>query len=97
MDGIRTIFPDLHQKTPFDYSQKVKDFEFTEMIMEHCLDHQVNIIFNIDHCLMLIESDFSLARDMLAGIFTQSEIAVESPFKLGNISKSYLLGVQRPI
>ena len=60
------------------------------MILEKCVSHQVKIIFDFKHVLNLIDSDFSLAKDALEGIFTSSDICVENFKSLGTIKQKFL-------
>ena len=76
-DGIRSMFPDKDKKTPFDYSHEINDYQLSELILEQSANHQVKIVYNFTHVLNLINSDFSLAKDTLEGIFSSSDICIE--------------------
>ena len=61
------------------------------------MNHEIKSIFNYNHVLSLIESDYSLAKDSLEGIFTSSDICIQKFKSLGTVKKKFLTDVQRPI
>jgi hypothetical protein len=97
LDGIMSIYLDLHAKTPFDYSEELKDFEFSELILDLCTYHGVLIIFNQRHCEILIKSEYSLAKEAFEGMFIQSDICMTDAPKSGEIKQGFLETTIRPI